>query len=110
MAKKDKAELADLLAAEINKSQKGQKAAFFLDDDSAPTNVEGWVSTGDAMLDVAISNQAYGGMPFGRIVEITGLEQSGKSLLAAHLLAETQKLGGIAVLIDTENAVRNNGR
>ena len=41
----------------------------------------------------------------GRITEITGLEQSGKSLVSAHLLAETQKLGGVAVLIDTENAV-----
>jgi len=41
----------------------------------------------------------------GRITELTGLEQSGKSLLSAHLLAETQKQGGIAVLIDTETAV-----
>jgi recombination protein RecA len=57
------------------------------------------------MLDVAISNRPYGGLPVGRITEITGLEQSGKSLVSAHLLAETQKLGGLAVLIDTENAV-----
>lgn len=105
MAKATKAELANVLADEINKSQKGQKAAFFLDDNSTPTNVAGWVSFGNSMLDVAVSNQAYGGAPVGRIVEITGLEQSGKSLLAAHLLAETQKLGGVSVLIDTENAV-----
>jgi recombination protein RecA len=57
------------------------------------------------MLDVAISNRPYGGLPVGRITEVTGLEQSGKSLLSAHLLAETQKLGGVAVLIDTETAV-----
>jgi len=57
------------------------------------------------MLDVAISNRPYGGLPVGRIVEVTGLEQSGKSLLSAHLLAETQKQGGVAVLIDTETAV-----
>jgi len=98
-------ELADILAGELNKLSKDQKVAFFLDSDEAPTNVEGWISTGTAMLDVAISNRPYGGLPVGRITEITGLEQSGKSLLAAHLLAETQKLDGVAVLIDTETAV-----
>ena len=105
MAKKQELDLADILAIELNKHSKDKKVAFFLDEDEAPTNVDGWVSTGCAMLDVAISNRPYGGLPVGRIVEITGLEQSGKSLLSAHLLAETQKLGGVAVLIDTETAV-----
>jgi recombination protein RecA len=105
MAKKQELDLADILAIELNKHSKDNKVAFFLDEDEAPTNVDGWVSTGCAMLDVAISNRPYGGLPVGRIVEITGLEQSGKSLLSAHLLAETQKLGGVAVLIDTETAV-----
>jgi recombination protein RecA len=98
-------ELADILATELNKQSKDQKVAFFLNDDEAPTNVDGWISTGCAMLDVAISNRPYGGLPVGRITEITGLEQSGKSLVSAHLLAETQKQGGVAVLIDTETAV-----
>jgi len=105
MAKKQELDLADILAGELNKQAKDNKVAFFLDDDSAPTNVDGWVSTGCAMLDVAISNRPYGGLPVGRIVELTGLEQSGKSLVSAHLLAETQKQGGVAVLIDTETAV-----
>jgi RecA/RadA recombinase len=43
------------------------------------------------MLDLAISNRPNGGFPVGRIIEITGLEASGKSLLAAHALANTQK-------------------
>jgi len=103
--KKEELDLADILAGELNKQAKDNKVAFFLDDDSAPTNVDGWVSTGCAMLDVAISNRPYGGLPVGRIVELTGLEQSGKSLVSAHLLAETQKQGGVAVLIDTETAV-----
>ena len=98
-------DLAEVLAESLNKQAKDQKIAFFLDNNDSPTNVEGWVSTGASMLDVAISNRPYGGLPVGRITEITGLEQSGKSLVSAHLLAETQKLGGIAVLIDTENAV-----
>jgi recombination protein RecA len=104
MAKKE-LDLADILAGELNKQAKNNKVAFFLDEDEAPTNVQGWVSTGCAMLDVAISNRPYGGFPVGRIAEITGLEQSGKSLVSAHLLAETQKQGGVAVLIDTETAV-----
>lgn len=102
-----KIDLAQEIADSLNKKWKDQKVAYFLDDDSdgAPTNVPGWVSTGTAMLDVAVSNRPYGGLPVGRITEITGLEQSGKSLLSAHLLAETQKQGGVAVLIDTETAV-----
>lgn len=103
--RKKEVELADILAEELNQKSKGQKVAFFLDSDETPTNVAGWVSTGCATLDIAISNQAYGGFPVGRIVEITGLEQSGKSLVACHALAETQKQGGVAVLIDTETAV-----
>ena len=98
-------DLADILAGELNKQSKDQKVAFFLNEDEAPTNVDGWISTGCAMLDVAVSNRPYGGLPVGRITEITGLEQSGKSLVSAHLLAETQKQGGVAVLIDTETAV-----
>ena len=107
MAKKKAKELdlADILAGELNKQSKDQKVAFFLNEDEAPTNVDGWISTGCAMLDVAVSNRPYGGLPVGRITEITGLEQSGKSLVSAHLLAETQKQGGVAVLIDTETAV-----
>ena len=107
MAKKKVKELdlADILAGELNKQSKDQKVAFFLNQDEAPTNVDGWISTGCAMLDVAVSNRPYGGLPVGRITEITGLEQSGKSLVSAHLLAETQKQGGVAVLIDTETAV-----
>ena len=104
MAKKE-IDLASVLASELNKTNKDQKVAFFLGEDDAPTNVDGWISTGCAMLDVAISNRPYGGLPVGRITEVTGLEQSGKSLVSAHLLAETQKQGGVAVLIDTETAV-----
>ena len=89
MAKKD-LDLADILAGELNKTAKDQKVAFFLDSDEAPTNVEGWISTGCAMLDVAISNRPYGGLPVGRITEITGLEQSGKSVSYTHLTLPTK--------------------
>ena len=101
-------ELGGLIADTINKQFKTQhlKSAYFLEgDDDAPTIIKEWVGTGSTMLDLAISNRKYGGFPVGRVSEITGLEQSGKSLLAAHVLLNTQKKGGLAVYIDTENAI-----
>ena len=101
-------DLASVLADNLNKKFKSSnyKVAYFLEGDGdAPNDVNEWISTGSTMLDLAISNRPHGGLPVGRIIEITGLEASGKSLLAAHALADTQKKGGLAVYIDTENAV-----
>ena len=107
-----KSELADELAGELasnlNKKFKntGYKTAYFLEGDlDSPSNVSGWVGTGSSMLDLAISNRPHGGFPIGRITEITGLEASGKSLLATHALADCQRQGGLGVYIDTESAV-----
>ena len=111
MAKKKKEssrdELSSLLADNLNKKFKAaHKVAFFLDgEEQTPTDLDEWVSTGSATLDLAISNRPNGGLPVGRITEITGLEGSGKSLLAAHAIADTQKKGGLGVYIDTENAM-----
>tara|TARA_R110000787_G_scaffold931_6_gene3440 strand:+ start:382 stop:1512 length:1131 start_codon:yes stop_codon:yes gene_type:complete len=106
-AKKNKRdELASVLADSLNKQFKGMKVAYFLDGaEDTPTDLTEWISTGSSILDLAISNRPNGGLPVGRITEITGMEASGKSLLAAHLLANTQKMGGLAVYIDTENAM-----
>jgi len=101
-------DLASVLADNLNKKFKSSnyKVAYFLEGDTdSPSEVTEWVSTGSTMLDLAISNRPNGGLPVGRIIEITGLEASGKSLLAAHALADTQKKGGLAVYIDTENAI-----
>ena len=99
-------ELASVLADSLNKQFKGMKVAYFLDGaEDTPTDLTEWISTGSSILDLAISNRPNGGLPVGRITEITGMEASGKSLLAAHLLANTQKMGGLAVYIDTENAM-----
>ena len=112
MAKKTKVDIEDDLASsladDINKKfkDKGFKSAYFLDvDKDNPSNIKDWISTGCDMLDLAISNRPDGGIPVGRIVEIMGLEASGKSLLASHILANTQKKGGLAVYIDTEAAI-----
>ena len=99
-------ELAGVLADTINKQFKDMKVAYFLDGtDTTPTDIKDFVSTGSTMLDLAISNKPNGGIAVGRITELNGLESSGKSLLGAHMLAETQKKGGVAVYIDTETAV-----
>ena len=99
-------ELAGVLADTLNKQFKDMKVAYFLDGtDSTPTDIKEFVSTGSTMLDLAISNKPNGGIAVGRITELNGLESSGKSLLGAHMLAETQKKGGVAVYIDTETAV-----
>jgi recombination protein RecA len=60
------------------------------------------ISTGALSLDIALG---IGGVPKGRIIEIYGLESSGKTTLALHIVAEAQKLGGSAAFIDAEHAL-----
>jgi len=104
--REDRDKLAQVLADSLNKKFKDFKVAHFLDGaDETPTDLTEWISTGSSMLDIAIANRPHGGIPVGRITEITGMEASGKSLVAAQILANTQKKGGLAVFIDTENAV-----
>jgi len=98
-------ELVELLANELNKANKdGGKIAYFLDEQENPAEISDWISTGSSMLDLAISNRPHGGLPVGKMVEFNGLEGTGKSLLSAHVVADTQKKGGVAVVIDTENS------
>ncbi len=59
------------------------------------------ISSGSIALDVALG---VGGYPKGRIVEIYGPESSGKTTLAIHAIAEAQKAGGVAAIIDAEHA------
>jgi recombination protein RecA len=60
------------------------------------------VSTGSLGLDIALG---IGGLPRGRVVEIYGPESSGKTTLCLQVVAEIQKLGGVAAYIDAENAL-----
>ena len=101
-----KDELASSLADNLNKQFKDTKVAYFLDgSDTTPTDIKDFVSTGSTLLNLAISNKPNGGIAVGRITEINGLESSGKSLIGAHILAETQRKGGVAVYMDTETSV-----
>ena len=99
-------DLASVLADSLNTAYKDEgKVAFFLNEGDDPSLISDWIPTGSSLLDLAISNRPNGGIPVGRITEVTGLEQSGKSLLCGHILAETQKKDGVAVYIDTETSV-----
>ncbi|NLC02646.1 MAG: recombinase RecA, partial [Tissierellia bacterium] len=60
------------------------------------------IPTGSLDLDIALG---IGGVPRGRIVEIYGPESSGKTTVALHIVAEAQKLGGIAAFVDAEHAL-----
>ncbi len=60
------------------------------------------IPTGSISLDLALG---VGGVPRGRVIEIYGLESSGKSTLALHILAEAQKQGGVGAFVDAEHAL-----
>ena len=79
----------------------GKGAIMRLGDPGAAINVSA-VPTGALSLDVALG---IGGIPRGRVTEIFGPESAGKSTLAQHILAESQKRGGTAAYIDVEHAL-----
>ena len=79
--------------------------AHYLSDTGVMSDVKEFISTGSDMLDLATGNRPISGHPEGRIVEIFGDSASGKSLLAAYAMANTQKKGGLGIYIDTEAAV-----
>ncbi len=70
-------------------------------NDQKVVNVEA-ISTGCISLDAAIG---IGGVPRGRIIEIFGPESSGKTTVCLHVIAEAQKMGGLAAFVDTEHAL-----
>lgn len=76
------------------------KGAIMKLGDSSVEQIEA-ISTGSLGLDIALG---IGGLPKGRIVEIYGPESSGKTTLAIHAIANVQKSGGIAAIIDAEHA------
>lgn len=70
-----------------------------LSDDDLLSNISGYLSTQSISLNKAIGQPGY---PMGRLVEISGPEHTGKSTLVDHALAETQRIGGVAALVEPE--------
>ena len=95
----EKLKALQLTLDKIEKSY-GKGAVMKLGDNAAIENIE-VISTGSIGVDNALG---VGGFPKGRIVEIYGPESSGKTTLAIHAIAESQKKGGIAAFIDAEHA------
>lgn len=81
--------------------QYGKGAIMRLGDYKVNTDLE-IIPTGCLSLDLALG---VGGVPRGRILEIYGPESSGKTTVALHIIAETQKAGGVAAFIDAEHAL-----
>ena len=98
--KTDKMKALDAAIANIEKHY-GKGSIMKLGDNTKNMDVE-TVPTGSLSLDLALG---LGGVPKGRIVEIYGPESSGKTTVTLHMVAEVQKLGGIAGFIDAEHAL-----
>ncbi len=95
----EKAKALDLAVAQIEK-QFGQGSIMRLGDEAFIVPVE-TISTGSLSLDVALG---VGGVPRGRIVEVYGPEGSGKTTLTCSIIAQAQKVGGMAAFVDAEHA------
>ena len=95
-------DIFDFALKDLNK--KYGPVAYNLAKDFAPTEVKCWIPTGSHMLDLIISNRANGGWPVGKVCELSGEESTGKSFLADLALINTQKMGGLAILFDTESS------
>ena len=96
----DKQAALEIALSPIEKDY-GKGAVMRLGEAAARLTTE-VIPTGSLALDVALG---AGGIPRGRVTEIFGAESAGKSTLAIHIMAETQKLGGLAAYIDVEHAM-----
>ncbi|MCR5650247.1 MAG: recombinase RecA [Lachnospiraceae bacterium] len=100
MDNSEKAKALDIAISQIEK-EFGKGAVMKLGESTTDLSI-GAIPTGSLSLDVALG---IGGIPRGRIVEIYGSESSGKTTLTLHMIAQAQKLGGIAGFIDAEHAL-----
>ena len=98
-ADENKQKALDATISTIEK-QFGKGAIMRMDNESTVKNVEA-ISTGSIGLDHALG---VGGFPRGRVIEVYGPEASGKTTLALHAIAETQRSGGITAFVDAEHA------
>src|SRR5437763_761792 len=99
-AKNDRKQALELAIAQIER-QFGKGSIMRLGV-GGPLEEIAVIPTGALPLDVALG---VGGLPRGRVTEIYGPESSGKTTLALHVIAEAQRLGGIAAFIDAEHAL-----
>ncbi len=82
--------------------QFGRGAIMRLGAEQVGALAAGVISTGSLSVDVALG---VGGVPRGRVVEVYGPESGGKTTLALHIIAEAQRVGGVAAFVDAEHAL-----
>ncbi len=99
-ATQDRERVIDVAVSQIER-QFGKGSIMKLGADGVVQDVQA-ISTGSLALDIATG---VGGIPRGRVTEIYGPESSGKTTLALHVIAEAQKLGGVAAFVDAEHAL-----
>lgn len=96
----ERSKMLDAAVAQIEKQYgKGSIMRLGNKDVLVPVNV---IPTGSISIDAALG---VGGLPRGRVIEIYGPESGGKTTLTLHVIAEAQKMGGIAAFIDAEHAL-----
>ena len=100
MDNSEKIKALDVAISQIEK-QFGKGSVMKLGENVADMGVAS-IPTGSLSLDIALG---IGGVPRGRIVEIYGSESSGKTTLTLHMIAEAQRMGGIAGFVDAEHAL-----
>ena len=107
MARTRKSNAGKLSIAEMRKlinKKAGHNVAHDLTEDN-PTAVKDWIPTGSRWLDSIICRGRRAGVPVGKIVEIAGLEATGKSFMAAQVAANAQKMGIDVIYFDSESAI-----
>jgi len=100
--KAGKLNLSDMRAL-INK-RAGLNVAHDLTEQN-PTEVKDWIPTGSRWLDSIVCRGQLSGIPVGKVVEIAGLEATGKSYMAAQIAANAQKMGIDVIYFDSESAI-----
>lgn len=101
--KAGKVDVSELRKA-LNSKLKG--AVYDLREEN-PTDVKQWISTGSTWLDGIVAKGKMGGIPVGKIIEIAGIQATGKSFLAAQIAGNAQKQGITAVYFDAESALNS---
>ncbi len=96
----DKTKALDAALSQIERAF-GKGSIMRLGKNQKPVEIE-TISTGSLGLDIALG---VGGLPRGRVIEIYGPESSGKTTLALHTIAESQKNGGVCAFVDAEHAL-----
>jgi recombination protein RecA len=103
MVDKDKEKALELAVSQIER-QFGKGSIMKLGEAHGKMAIDA-ISTGAIALDIGLG---IGGIPRGRVIEIYGPESSGKTTIVQHIIAECQRQGGVAALIDAEHALDAN--